>query len=108
VISFGRLREHEGTLANDVVLGLPDPMLSRQISRWHFEIRRYADGFRLRPVSDAITEVDGTAVAKGQEVPIKPGTSVRLSRVITLTFLSPPAAHATPNADATMISLEVD
>ena len=25
IISFGRLREHEGTLANDVVLTLPDP-----------------------------------------------------------------------------------
>ena len=47
VISFGRLRGHEGALANDVALTLPDPMQMQQISRWHFELRRLPDGFRL-------------------------------------------------------------
>src|SRR5436190_528217 len=64
IISFGRLREHEGTAANDVVLTLDDPQQARQISRWHFELRRFPDGFRLRPVSEGVTEVDGAPITK--------------------------------------------
>ena len=52
IVSFGRLREHEGTTANDVVLVPTDPSQARQISRWHFELRRFADGYHLRTVSD--------------------------------------------------------
>lgn len=90
IISFGRLREHEGALANDIALALPDPMQTQQISRWHFELRRFSDGFRLRALSSAVTEVDGVPVAKGQEVPIKPGSKARIARVMTLLFTSPP------------------
>jgi hypothetical protein len=90
IISFGRLREHEGTIANDVVLAHADPVLARQISRWHFELRRFPDGFRLRPVTDVITEVDGELVKKGSEVPLKPGAKIRVARVLTLTLVSPP------------------
>ncbi len=104
IISFGRLREHEGTLANDVVLALPDPLQARQISRWHFELRRFADGFRLRPVSDGVTEVDGELIAKGQEVIIKPGSKIRVAHVLTLTFASPLIESVPDNFDATMIA----
>ena len=89
IISFGRLREHEGTLANDVVLVLPDPLQARQISRWHFELRRFSDGFRLHPLSDGVTEVNGELITKGSEVLIRPGAKIRVARVLTLTFVSP-------------------
>lgn len=104
IISFGRLSEHEGTLANDVVLTLPDPLQARQISRWHFELRRFADGFRLRPVSDGATEVDGELIAKGQEVIIKPGSKIRVAHVLTLTFASAPMCGVPDNSNATMIA----
>jgi class 3 adenylate cyclase len=104
IISFGRLREHEGTLANDVVLALPDPLLARQISRWHFELRRFADGFHLRPLSDGATEVDGALIEKGQEVVIKPGSRIRVANVITLTFASPPLSGIPDNSDSTMVA----
>ena len=111
VISFGRLRGHEGALANDVTLTLPDPLQMQQISRWHFELRRLPDGFRLRALSSAMTEVDGVPVAQGQEVLIKPGSKVRIGRVLSLTFVSPPRTSlddgsgdtrlvSEPNADA--------
>ena len=89
IISFGRLREHEGTLANDLVLTLPDQLQALKISRWHFELRRFPDGFRLRPLSEGVTEVDGAPVVRGSEVGVKPGSKVRVSRVLTLTFFSP-------------------
>ena len=89
IISFGRLREHEGAAANDVVLTLDDPQHALQISRWHFELRRFPDGFRLRPLSDRQTEVDGTPVPKNGQVAVKAGSKVRVARVLTLTFLSP-------------------
>ena len=104
IISFGRLREHEGTLANDVILTLPDPLLARQISRWHFELRRLADGFRLRPLSDGATEVDGERVRKGEEAAIKPGSRVRVAAVLTLEFASPSVGVNSDNSDATMIA----
>lgn len=89
IISFGRLREHEGAAANDVVLTLEDPQRALQISRWHFELRRFPDGFRLRPLSDRQTEVDGAPVPKNGEVAVKAGSKVRVARVLTLTLLSP-------------------
>jgi pSer/pThr/pTyr-binding forkhead associated (FHA) protein len=99
-ISFGRLREHDGAPANDIVLALPDPTLTQQISRWHMELRRKADGFTLRPVSNGLTEVDGQIVPKGGEVPIRIGTVVRLSRVITLKFMVDPSLAGGPETSA--------
>jgi len=96
IVSFGRLREHEGLPANDVVLTLPDPLQAQQISRWHFELRRFVDGYRLRPVSGAETEVDGTAVRKGHEVPVRPGSKVRIGGVLSITFLASPAPAGGP------------
>jgi hypothetical protein len=99
-IRFGRLRDKDGTPANDVVLSLPDRQANLQISRWHFELRRRSDGFLLRPVSDQSTEVDGVSVERGAEVPIRPGTVVRAAHAITLRFLASAAPVASD--DATM------
>lgn len=85
-ISFGRLGTHDGMQANDIVLTLDDPTLNRQISRWHFELRRSPKGFLLRPVSRGRTEVDGQVIEQGEELPITSGTIVKLSRVLTITF----------------------
>jgi class 3 adenylate cyclase len=87
-ITFGRLRERNGIIANDVVLSLPDPEQSKMMSRWHFELRRSPDGFTLRSVTDQTTEVDGKPLARGAEAPIKPGTTVKLAKVMTLEFLA--------------------
>jgi predicted component of type VI protein secretion system len=88
-VSFGRLDIIEGMSANDVVLSLPDGMATRQISRWHFELRRRATGYMLRAVSDHPTQVDGQTVRLGEEVPVVPGSTVRLANVMTLALLSP-------------------
>ena len=86
-ITFGRLRERNGIVANDVVLALPDAEQSKSISRWHFELRRGPAGFVLRSVTDQTTEVDGVPVPKSAEAPVKPGSTVRLAKVMTLEFL---------------------
>ena len=88
IISFGRLRVHEGALANDVVLIPQDQAQALRISRWHFELRRFPDGFRLRPVSDGATEVDGEVIEKGREVLVKPGTKIRVAKVLTVSVAS--------------------
>jgi len=87
-ITFGRLKERNGIVANDVVLMLPDLEASKSISRWHFELRRGESGFTLRSVTDQTTEVDGVALPKSGEAPIKPGSKVRLAKVLTLEFLA--------------------
>lgn len=89
-LSFGRLKESDaGGAANDIVLAHPDPSVSQHISRWHFQLRRTPDGVLLRPVTDQLTEVDGQPVAKGQDVPVRAGTVVRVARVLSLRFQSP-------------------
>lgn len=103
LIAFGRLREHEGASANDVVLTHPDVFRAQQVSRWHFELRRLPDGFRLRPISDAVTEVDGMAITRGVEVPILPGSKVRVGNVLTLVFLGAPAQPAEYDGRTTRI-----
>jgi class 3 adenylate cyclase len=106
IITFGRLAEHENAVANDIVLTLPDPQATRQISRWHFELRRFGDGFRVRPVSNGATEVDGALVAKNVEVPIRPGSKIRVGHALTLVFESSPANGGPGSADATMLAGE--
>ena len=90
LIAFGRLREQNGILANDVVLALPDPYLSQQVSRWQFELRRRPEGFVLRAVSDQPNWVDGELVPKGAEVQVRPGSVVQVAKVMTLDFLGEP------------------
>jgi predicted component of type VI protein secretion system len=70
-----------------VVLSLPDPEQSKMVSRWHFELRRNPAGLILRSVTDQTTEVDGRPLPKGAEIPIKPGSTVKLAKVMTLEFL---------------------
>lgn len=86
VIRFGRLREQDGAVANDVVITLADPNLQSRISRWHFELHRRADGFFLRAVSTSTTEIDGKPVARGEDVLLKPGSKVTLGGALTLEF----------------------
>lgn len=95
-IAFGRLAERNGIVANDIVLTLPDAEKARQVSRWHFELRRRAGGFLLRSVTDQSTVVDGVTLAKGDERPVLPGATVRLGKVLTLELL----AEAAPADDA--------
>jgi class 3 adenylate cyclase len=87
-ITFGRLAEHDGVRANDIILTLPDEGQLARISRWHFELRRAPDGLHLRPVSEQTTEVDGKQVPRGGQVLVKPGSKVRLGGVMTLVFFS--------------------
>ncbi len=86
-ITFGRLKERNGIVANDVVLTLPDPEQAKSISRWHFELRRSEAGFTLRSMTDQTTEVDGLALVKTAEAPIRLGSKVKLAGVLTLEFL---------------------
>jgi class 3 adenylate cyclase len=90
IVSLGRLELIEGVPANDIVLSLADPEATRQISRWHCELRRRPEGYVLRAVSAQSTTVDGLPVRQGDEVPIRPGAVVVLSGVMTLLFASPP------------------
>lgn len=92
VIGFGRIAEHEGVTANDIVLAARDPNATSMISRWHFELRRHAEGFTLRALSDALTEIDGTPIAKGGEVQLRVGAQVAVARVLTLVFSVPQEA----------------
>ena len=101
IISFGRLRQHEGAAANDVVLTHPDAERALQISRWHFELRRFPDGFKLRPLSDGQTEVDGVTIAKNSEAAVKAGSKIRVGSILTVSFLSPASALLAESAAAT-------
>jgi hypothetical protein len=89
IVSFGRLEMIEGMAANDIVLTLPDAEATRQISRWHFELRRRPQGYVLRALSNQPTRVDGQPVDKGGDTPIRPGSVVVLAGVMTLVFTSP-------------------
>ena len=104
IVTFGRLREMNGLQANDIVLTHKDSSRAQQISRWHFEVRRAPEGLILRSVSTQPTEVDGKAVAKGEETAISAGTVVRLSDVLTLRFVSDPSDAASEESAVTTIS----
>ena len=86
-ISFGRLRDQGGVVANDVVLQLRERERGLRISRWHFELRRLPDGFMLRSVTDQSTEIDGVQLQRGQEARLKPDSKVVLAGVVTVQFL---------------------
>ena len=103
IVSFGRLHEPEGARANDIVLFHPDPALSRQISRWHFELRRAPDGLRLRTLSDGLTTIDGQPVAKGVEVPVRSGTHICVANTLNLRLAGPAHAVADDEDSRTMM-----
>ncbi len=104
IVTFGRLLEHDGVRANDVVLSHGSPELTRQISRWHFELRRFSNGLRLRAQSDSLTEVDGRPVGKGEDVPVRAGSRIGVGRVLHLCLLGPAQPPAHDDMDATMMS----
>lgn len=102
IVSFGRLADHDGVPANDIVLTHPAPELARQVSRWHFELRRGADGLHLRALSDSETRVDGELVAKGRDVAVHAGSSIRVAHALTLTLIGDDSV--TPQgSDSTML-----
>jgi class 3 adenylate cyclase len=102
VVRFGRLVEHGGLPANDVVLKLPDKQHTLKISRWHFELRRHPEGLRLRAVSDQLTEVNGQVVLKGAEAPVKSGSMIRVAQVMTLELVGRPEPFASTAGYPTM------
>lgn len=104
LITFGRLAEHDGQSANDVVISLPDKMAAKQISRWHFELRRRVDGLVLHCVTDALTEVDGQPVPKGAEARVRPGTQVKVGRVATLRFHGSDQGEGGESIDGTVMT----
>lgn len=104
IITFGRLRELNGTHANDIVLTHKDPTRAQHISRWHFEVRRAPEGLILRSVSTQPTEVNGRAICKGEETSVSAGTIVRLSDVLTLQFISSASDEASEDNAVTTIS----
>jgi len=92
-LCFGRGEATQNPAFHDIVLAVPDAMATRQISRRHFELHSRTEGYVLKPLSNQLTEVDGVVVQRDQEWPIGPGSVVRLSRVMTLEFLSSAPAH---------------
>jgi class 3 adenylate cyclase len=88
VVSIGRLRTNtNGTPANDLVIVLPDADKAVLVSRWHLELRRSNDGLVVRPVSDRSVELNGAAIAKGEDAPVKVGDVLRLAGVVSLELL---------------------
>ena len=102
IVSFGRLHEPEGARANDVVLAHPDPARTRQISRWHFELRRAPEGLRLRTLSDGITTVDGKPVGRGVELPVRSGTRIGVAETLTLRLAGRHSGDADDDVDTTL------
>lgn len=103
IVSFGRLTDHDGVRANDVVLSHPDPALARQISRWHFELRRFDQGLRLHALSDSGTAVDGQAVQQGTPVLVRAGSRIRVADALTLCLVGSSRMVGDGAADATMV-----
>ncbi len=103
VVSFGRLLDHNGARANDVVLSHPDPTLLRQISRWHFELRRSEHGLRLLALSDSATTVDGRRIERGEAVPVRAGSRVGVAGVLNLHLLGPDRPASEIDANSTML-----
>ncbi len=103
LISFGRAAE-SGPRANDVVLSHPEDKLTQQISRWHFVLRREKDGLVLRNDSRD-TVVDGTPLPTGGEAPVRVGTVVRVSSVLTLQFLGEREPATTGQAMVTLFTV---
>ena len=92
-VRLGRLDEHDGKRANDIVLVHPDADLARRISRWHAELEMTEDGYMLRAVGRAATEVNRHPLAEGERALVRPGTVVQLGNVLTLRFLVPEAGQ---------------
>lgn len=89
LIRFGRLDFFNGEPANEVVLTHSDTDALRKVSRWHFELRRLPNGFRLRQLSKAGVTVNGKSVTAGEDIALPPGATVVVSGVLRLEFSLP-------------------
>lgn len=103
ILCFGRGELQSALTIHDVVLSLPDPTASKQISRRHFELLSRTEGYVIKALSSQPTEVDGVAIQREQELPLRPGSLVRLARVMTLEFVSPVLVQVA-STDETMMS----
>ena len=103
IVAVGRLHENEGMRANDIVLSHPDPTLARQISRWHFELRRFDGGLLLHALSDSETVVDGARVPRGSPVTVQAGSRIRVADALTLRLIGIDRPTVDARAVATMI-----
>ncbi len=103
IVSFGRLQEHEGARANDVVLAHPDPELTRSVSRWHFELRRVAGGLRLHALSDSETLLDGERLERGAERPVRSGSRIRVGGTLTMRLCGAERTDADEGRASTML-----
>jgi class 3 adenylate cyclase len=103
IVSFGRLPEQNGVRANDIVLAHPDPAKSRQVSRWHFELRRTEQGLRLLALSDGVTTVDGQHVLRGESLPVQAGSRIGVAGVMTLRLCGPDRNEFELDETATLI-----
>jgi class 3 adenylate cyclase len=103
-LSFGRMRSRSGETANDIVLELPDGEQTARISRWHFELRRRDARWFLRSLTENLTEVDGRALAKGDERLIEVGSIVRLAGVVTLEFERAPQGAVASELQDTIVA----
>jgi hypothetical protein len=84
-ILFGRA--DVGPQGNDIVLRHPDEALNAKISRWHFLLRRDPEGMVLRNDSRS-TMVDGVAIPRGGEAPVRAGSVIVVAEVLRLTLLA--------------------
>ena len=102
IVCFGRLHEPDGPRANDIVLAHPDPASTRQISRWHFELRRTPGGLKLRTLSEGVTTVDGKPVHRGEDVAVRSGTRIGVAETLTLRLTGPDASTSDDRIDTTL------
>ena len=102
IVSFGRLHEPDGPRANDIVLSHPDPARTRQISRWHFELRRAPEGLRLRTLSDGVTLIDGKPVQRGVDTPVRSGSRIGVAETLTLRLVGVTEIASDGDVDTTL------
>ena len=96
-LSVGRQAGTDTEAENDVVLSHPDPVVRQKISRRHFSLHRHPEALRVRALSERPTEVDGQALARGEERAVRAGSVVRVAGVLTLVFLA--TASTGPHKD---------
>ena len=106
IVSFGRLPSEAGAVANDVVLKHSDSRIARQVSRWHFELRRSEQGLRLVALADGNTTVDGTTVAKGAAVEVRAGTRIGVAGVLHLRLIGAEPPSANTDDESTLLVLQ--
>jgi hypothetical protein len=103
VVTFGRLLNHAGSRANDIVLHHPDPEVLRQVSRWHFELRRSEHGVRLLALSESMTTVDGAPVARGSVHPVRAGSRIGVADLLHVRLLGVEAADLEADEHSTLL-----